>query len=103
MLYFVLYCTVLYCTVPVFVLVPVLGHDVVPVHGVVVSAPVLHVPGLTLQLVHVGGHDSLEGVTHHEELQRLRQELLEQVLGEQRVLLPEEGVQTQPVILGDLM
>ena len=85
-----------------FVLVSVRGHDVVPVHGVVVPAPVLHVPGLALQLVHVGGHDPLEGVPHHQELQRLGQELLEQVLGEKRVLLPEEGVQTQPVILGDL-
>ena len=72
------------------------------VHGVVVAAPVLHVPGVALKLVHVGRHQPLEGVSDHEELDGLGDELLEEVLGEQRIFLPQEGVEAEAIVLGDL-
>ena len=46
-------------------LVPVLGHDVLAVHGVVVTFPGLDIPGQVLQFVPVGGQNSLEWVSHY--------------------------------------
>ena len=72
------------------------------VHGVVVAAPVIHVPGVTLELVNISRHEPLKRMTDHQELDGLGDQLLEEVLGEQRVLLPEEGVEAESIVLWDL-
>ena len=72
------------------------------VHGVVVAAPVIHVPGVTLELVNISGHEPLKRMTDHQELDGLGDQLLEEVLGQQRVLLTEEGVEAESIVLRDL-
>ena len=85
-----------------FVLGAVAGHDVVAVHGVVVAAPVLHVPGVTLQFVNIRGHQPFKRMSDHEELDGLGDQLLEEVLGQQRILLPKESVEAEAIVLGHL-
>ena len=41
-------------------------------------------------------------MTDHQELDGLGDQLLEEVLGEQRVLFPEEGVEAESIVLWDL-
>ena len=38
----------------------------------------------------------------YQELDGLGDQLLEEVLGQQGILLPEEGVETEAIVLGDL-
>ena len=84
------------------VLGAVAGHDVVSVHGVVVAAPVLHVPGVILEFINVRGHKPLKRVSNHQELDGLGNKLLEEVFGQQGILLPEEGVEAEAIVLGNL-
>ena len=84
------------------VLSAVAGHDVVAVHGVVVAAPELHVPGVTLEFVNVRGHQPLKRMSDHQELDGLGDKLLEEVFGQQWILLPEERVEAEAIVLGNL-
>ena len=52
---------------PVAPLLPVLGHDVLAVHGVVEAIPGVDVPGKVLQLVPIGRQNSLKRMADNHE------------------------------------
>ena len=60
-------------------------------------------PCIAVQFIQIGGNDPLKGVSNHHKLHRLGHELFVQVLAEEGVLVPEEGVQSHSVVLGDQM
>ena len=59
-------------------------------------------PGVTLEFVHIRGHQPLKRMPDYQELDGLGDQLLEEVLGQQGILLPEEGVEAEAIVLGDL-
>ena len=52
---------------PVAPLLPVLGHDVLAVHGVVEAIPGVNVPGKVLQLVPIGRQNPLKRMADNHE------------------------------------
>ena len=59
-------------------------------------------PGVTLEFVHIGGHQPLKRMPDHQELDGLGDQLLEEVLGQQGILLPEEGVEAEAIVFRNL-
>ena len=60
-------------------------------------------PCIAVQFIQIGGDDPLKGVPHHHKLHRLCHELFVQVLAEEGVLVPQEGVEAHSVVLRDQM
>ena len=60
-------------------------------------------PCIAVQFIQIGRDNPLKGVPHHHKLHRLGHELFVQVLAEEGVLVPQEGVEAHPVVLRDQM
>ena len=71
-------------------------------HSLRLTSPVLEISGVTLQFIRIGRQNSLKWMTGNEELNRILQELFEQIFAENRVFLPQETVKTKSVILIDI-
>ena len=63
------------------------------------TSSVFEISGVTLQFVNIGWQNSLERMSSNEELDGLREQLLEQILAQNWVFFPEETMKTKSVIL----